>query len=88
VQEQLNNIVKHSKATTVIIGIKQNCEALQLQIKDDGIGFDSFEKRKGIGLKNIVSRAASLDGELVIHTNPGEGCELLINFNIPLGGQS
>ena len=88
VQEQLNNIVKHSKATTVIIGIKQNCEALQLQIKDDGIGFDSFEKRRGIGLKNIVSRAASLNGELVINTNPGEGCELLINFNMPLGGQS
>ena len=81
VQEQLNNIFKHANAKTVIIGLKQEAGTLQLRIKDDGNGFDTSEKRKGIGLKNIVSRADLFNGEVIINSRPGEGCELTVNFN-------
>jgi signal transduction histidine kinase len=84
VQEQLNNIFKHAKAKTVIIGLKQEAGSLQLKIKDDGTGFDTSEKRKGIGLKNIVSRADLFNGEVIINSKPGEGCELIVNFNTRL----
>ena len=82
VQEQLNNILKHASATTVIIELKQDDRILQLRIKDDGIGFDTSEKRTGIGLKNIVSRIELFKGTQVINSRPGEGCELAVNFNV------
>ena len=84
VQEQLNNIFKHAKASTIAIGLKQEAGSLQLKIKDDGIGFDTSQKRRGIGLKNIVSRADLFKGEVIINSRPGEGCELIIDFNTGL----
>jgi two-component system sensor histidine kinase UhpB len=82
VQEQVNNILKHAKATTVIIRLKQNAGTLQLSIKDDGVGFDTAEKKVGVGLKNIVSRIELFKGTHVINSKPEQGCELIVSFNI------
>jgi signal transduction histidine kinase len=80
IQEQLNNIFKHANAKTVIIELTQHNECLQLSIKDDGVGFDTLKKRTGVGLQNIVSRSNLFNGEVVIHSQPGAGCELLVAF--------
>jgi signal transduction histidine kinase len=80
IQEQLNNIFKHAYAKTVIIELTQHNEALQLSIKDDGVGFDTLQKKKGVGLQNIVSRTNLFNGEVVVNSKPGAGCELLISF--------
>ena len=81
VQEQLNNIFKHANATTVIIELTQPNEGLQLSIKDDGVGFDTSQKRVGIGLQNIISRTNLFNGEVIIKSKPSEGCELIVKFN-------
>ncbi|MEP7165307.1 MAG: PAS domain S-box protein [Ferruginibacter sp.] len=81
VQEQLNNIFKHAKASHIIIGLKQENEVLQLRIHDDGVGFDTSQKRNGIGLQNIFGRASLLRGTASINSRPGEGCELTVNFD-------
>ena len=59
VQEQLNNILKHAKATKVSISLLQNKKTIILSISDNGVGFDTDKKRIGIGIDNIKSRAAS-----------------------------
>ncbi|MEO6669254.1 MAG: PAS domain S-box protein [Ferruginibacter sp.] len=82
IQEQLNNIFKHAKASTIMISIKLQAGMLQLQIKDDGVGFDTSKKADGIGLQNIFERTALLKGTAKIVSKPGEGCELLVNFDI------
>jgi two-component system sensor histidine kinase UhpB len=51
---------------------------------DNGRGFDVHNYRKGIGLNNISSRVASMDGELDIVSAPGEGCELRIAVPAPV----
>jgi signal transduction histidine kinase len=81
IQEQLNNIFKHAHAKTVIIELTQHGGGLQLSIKDDGIGFDTSQKMHGVGLQNIVSRTNLFNGEVVINSRPGAGCELLVAFN-------
>lgn len=81
VQEQLNNIFKHANASKVIIQLIQKNEGLQLSIKDDGIGFDISKKRNGIGLQNILNRTNLFNGEAIINSKPGAGCELVIAFN-------
>ena len=81
VQEQVTNIIKHANAKEVIIEIYQDKGALVLTIKDDGVGFDVSSKRNGVGLQNISSRAELLDGEVIINSSPGNGCELQVIFD-------
>ena len=81
VQEQMNNIFKYAKAQTVFIELKQEGRFLILIVKDDGIGFNPSQKRQGVGLQNICSRASLFNGEVIINSEPGKGCELISKFN-------
>lgn len=80
IQEQLNNIIKHAKATDVEISIKETPEQLFVTIKDNGVGFNSNMKRKGVGISNIVNRAELYKGDVLINTAPGKGCTLSVSF--------
>jgi signal transduction histidine kinase len=86
IQEHLNNILKHSKATNVFIGIKNQNNQVEINIKDNGQGFDVTIRRKGIGFKNIQSRAELLNGKMNVASKPGSGCLLTVNF--PLKGSA
>jgi PAS domain S-box-containing protein len=80
IQEQLNNIIKHSGASqiTISIKIKENC--LCLRIADNGKGFDANKKREGTGLFNITNRVQSFNGDIVIESSQGNGCSLAIEI--------
>jgi PAS domain S-box-containing protein len=78
VQEQFSNILKYSKASFVLLKIVQDNENLSLIIKDNGIGFDTSTKKSGIGLMNIKARASLFNGEVSIHSSPGQGFELSV----------
>ena len=80
IQEHLNNIVKHSKANNVLIRVKHIKGFIEVNIKDDGQGFNVSARRKGIGFKNIQSRAELLNGKMDIISKPGKGCMLVVNF--------
>jgi len=82
VQEQLNNIIKHAGASKVAISLLQNKKSIMLTITDDGVGFDTSKKGKGIGLANIRSRTASFKGTADFASEPGKGCVLTIKFPI------
>jgi signal transduction histidine kinase len=81
VQEQINNILKHARATKMHIRLVQQDGKTELVIKDDGIGFDTSEKPMGIGLKNIRARTSLFNGAMKIISSPGNGCELRVTFN-------
>lgn len=75
-QEVLNNMVKHSNAREIKLKLSENGSEITLQISDDGDGFDVDEKFKnstGAGLPNLKKRAALIDAELVIKSEPGAG---------------
>lgn len=80
VQEQLNNILKHSGATEALIELKTMRNLLQLNIKDNGVGFDTRKKNRGIGLNNIISRVEMQNGKMEIISAPGKGCTLKIEI--------
>ena len=79
-QEQVTNILKHSKATKASIKLERSSTKVCLQIQDNGIGFDTKKKSKGIGLINIKSRAALYKGVVNISSKKEKGSRLLINF--------
>jgi len=80
VQEQFGNIIKHAHAHKIILKLIRDTENIFLSIKDDGIGFDTSLKAKGIGLINIRTRSSLFNGEVNIISSPGNGCELIVSF--------
>jgi len=84
VQEQINNILKHSHAKNGFVDLKTVEGDLLLIISDNGIGFNKHERSKGIGLQNITSRIEFFSGTIDIFTEPGKGCEfkIMIPLNV------
>jgi signal transduction histidine kinase len=87
-QESLNNIVKHAKASNVVLNLLLEDGILSLCIEDDGQGFDLEElksmgaKRSGIGLLGMRERVAALGGRLFLNSAPGKGTS--IQAKIPM----
>jgi len=84
VQEQLNNILKHSKATYALIELFVHRKRLHLKIKDNGVGHDSLIPTKGVGIRNIEGRVEFYHGATEVITTIGEGYELNIAIPYPL----
>jgi PAS domain S-box-containing protein len=78
VQEQLNNIVKYAAAKHVAVSIKTEQNSIRLMISDDGKGFDTKQKRKGIGIANMMNRVEAFNGKMTLDSEPGKGCRLQI----------
>lgn len=76
VQECLNNAIKHAEPSTIEIGISQNDGKLELEVADDGKGFDTQTYANGLGLRNLQSRIEAIEGELTLHSSPGTGTRI------------
>jgi PAS domain S-box-containing protein len=76
IQEQINNIIKHAKATEVEITFTKQADQVHIVIKDNGVGFDPKVTANGIGLRNIANRVELLKGKMHIQTAPGKGCTM------------
>ncbi|MEM7084834.1 MAG: histidine kinase [Bacteroidota bacterium] len=83
-QESVTNILKHAKATSVVIKIKKLPQKIVIKIADDGIGFDPIQARRNqsLGLKTIVERIRILKGTINIASKPGQGT--IIQTEIPI----
>lgn len=82
IQEALQNSIKYAKADKVNIEFKIDNNVMSLSIKDNGVGFNTNEKRKGIGLKNIQSRAKKLNGIFEITSTINEGTTIFVSCPI------
>jgi two-component system NarL family sensor kinase len=84
-QEMVNNILKHSQAKHAEIQLLKTKTHLVLHIEDDGIGFDlgDKQKRSGIGLNNMFSRASAVNGEINFEKADPKGTSA--NVRVPLG---
>jgi signal transduction histidine kinase len=79
-QETLNNIVKHSDATTVIISFSSTSGRGELRIGDNGKGFDQGISAEGFGLTIMQERATDIGATLDITSSPGTGTEVIIRW--------
>ncbi|HMH20658.1 MAG TPA: PAS domain S-box protein [Puia sp.] len=81
IQEQLNNILKHAQASSVLIELSNVNGHTHLLLEDNGKGFDMAEPRKGVGISSIMSRAELFNGRVEIASAPGKGCRLEVVLN-------
>ena len=80
-QEAVFNIIKYAKAEKVIVRLKKEKEKIELKIVDDGYGFDTNKKQKGIGLKNMYSRAKTIGAEISIQSILTKGTEITLSIS-------
>jgi len=78
IQEQLNNILKHAKASQATINLSRQENEAILLISDNGEGCDILKENNGVGIINITSRADLYNGSVTIISKPGEGYALKV----------
>jgi len=81
IQELINNIIKHSQATTALVQMNFHENELFITVEDNGVGFDVKNAKNGLGLKNIESRIQLLKAGLEIDSSD-KGTSFQINIDL------
>lgn len=82
-KEVLHNISKHAQASHVQFYLRQHKHGLEIEISDDGFGFNLEQTAEGHGLGNIKARAESLRANLSLESSPGNGT--ILHLQVPRG---
>ncbi len=82
IQEALTNSCKHAQATQVKICLQATATEVQLQLEDNGKGFNQHQNTTGFGLQGMRERTQALGGTFELRTQVGAGC--WIKVTIPL----
>lgn len=81
--EALNNALKHAQARKVQVTIRCSPQHVELEVIDNGKGFDPGKPRAGgLGLRNMHERAAVIGGKITIISTPKQGTTVRVNADI------
>jgi signal transduction histidine kinase len=79
-QEALSNIARHAHAQRVEVKLAAKDGAIELMVKDDGVGFEVDQRRTGLGVVGMGERAELAGGHLDIKSAPGSGTTVIADF--------
>ena len=82
VREALANVARHANAAHCRVAARRVDHSVQIEVEDDGRGFDAASVPRGHGLSNLHERAVAIGGSLDVDTAPGHGTTLRIT--VPL----
>jgi len=78
--EALNNILRHAQAKNVSVKLKQTRQNVNLEVQDDGHGFDIKKlDNSGLGLRNMKERAMQANGNFKIVSRPKMGTKIIVS---------
>ncbi len=78
-REALHNVVKHANATRIILRMRCDENGLQLDIIDNGVGFETQKDFPGhLGLHSMRERVMQLGGQISIESKQGDGTRLTV----------
>ena len=80
IQEAINNALKYAKADKIAVNISRINDKINIEITDNGIGFNKETIIMGNGLQNMQKRIAEINGSFNIETE--NGTKILIVFNV------
>ncbi|MCU1268167.1 MAG: hypothetical protein JWM21_4485 [Acidobacteria bacterium] len=83
VQEALSNVARHARARHVEVTMTVQDVALQVTVRDDGVGFNVERLRTDLGLMGMGERAELVGGSVDIESVPGVGTTVHTRFPLP-----
>jgi NarL family two-component system sensor histidine kinase LiaS len=81
-QEALANVARHSSAGKVEVTLRFGENTVEFCINDDGVGFDTQQPHKGMGLDSMRERVESLEGDFSIESKPDQGTNVCATIPI------
>ena len=79
-QEALTNIMVHAEASQVTVSLGEVEGRIRLTILDDGKGFVVDQQKRKPGLVRMRERAASINGQLTIQSQSGQGTMICVTI--------
>jgi len=76
-QEAVHNALKHSRASRIDIELARGSDAVDLKVRDNGIGFAPQAGSRGLGLRTMEQRARLIGGRLIVQAPPAGGVEVI-----------
>jgi signal transduction histidine kinase len=76
-------VARHAHARRIDVTLKALEGAIEVTVRDDGIGFNVERRRTGLGLVGMNERAEFAGGRLDIESGPGAGTTLRARFPLP-----
>ncbi len=87
-QEALHNIIKHARASTVLLQLAQQDNTVSLQVCDNGRGFDPADPCPGhFGVSSMRERALKMGGTFTIESAPEQGTAIDVRIPVVLGSE-
>lgn len=81
VREGLSNALRHSRATRIMVSLRELVHTTRLTIRDDGIGFNARSAQGvGHGLRNMAARAQKVRGSFALQSKPWKGTKILLDL--------
>jgi signal transduction histidine kinase len=84
VKEAIHNVIKHGHASEIQIRMQATNGVLNIQVSDNGCGFDPATTAHGNGFDNMERRSRSLQGKCSIESRPGAGTTVTLEFPLPV----
>jgi PAS domain S-box-containing protein len=88
IKELYNNTIKHAEATNVVIELNYDTDLLNLKYSDNGVGFvfeeSTSEKKKGMGVQNIINRVKMINGKYTVSTDKKNGFHFELTTKCPI----
>jgi PAS domain S-box-containing protein len=82
-QEAIHNVVKHASAREVEVRLGRRATEIEMEVRDDGAGFDARTRSDGQGLPGMAARAERVGGCVTVDTSRGRGTRVTVVLPLP-----
>lgn len=82
IREAVSNVVRHARASLLMVEFYRHGTEGTLVVRDNGDGFDLLRVERGHGLVNLNARAADLGGKCEVESSLGRGTTVRLTFPI------
>ncbi len=87
-QGALANIRSHAGATRARLTLTYLPDAVVLDVRDDGRGFDTTKGEPGFGLRSLAERLDDVGGRLSVESSPGDGTAVAASIPLAVGAET
>lgn len=83
IQESLANVARHSQASHVDVNLVYRPDCIEVEVADDGCGFDVRTTLPGLGLRSMKERIESVLGRIQFESAGGCGTRVIVHVPLP-----